>query len=72
MSTTPVETWAVDLKEVTLIYPGVGWEWALVLVAAVLWLGWHVWQCRHESHAYRLEMARNASPAALRRSTEPD
>ena len=43
MSTTPVDSWAVDLADVTLIYPWVGTEVLMVLVAVVLWIGWHVW-----------------------------
>ena len=30
MSTTPIETWAVDLADVTVIYPWVGSEVAMV------------------------------------------
>ncbi len=52
MSTTPIDTWAVDLADVTFIYPWVGSEVAMTVLAIVLWLVWHVWQGRHESNVY--------------------
>ena len=55
MSTTPIETWAVDLADVTLIYPWVGSEVIMAVVAIVLWLGWHVWQLKHENATYEEE-----------------
>ena len=72
MSTTPVESWAVDLKDVSLIYPWVGSEWLMVLVAVVLWIAWHFWQGWTEGTDYRRQMARHASPATLRKATDPD
>ena len=38
MSTTPVETWAVDLADVTFIYPFVGWEVTMTVIGVVLWI----------------------------------
>ncbi len=55
MSTTPVDTWAVDLANVTFIYPGVGTEVIMTVFAVVLWLGWHVWQVKHENKTYEEE-----------------
>jgi hypothetical protein len=52
MSTTPIETWAVDLKDVTVIYPWVGSEFAMAVIGIVLWLAWHVWQLKHENATY--------------------
>ncbi len=56
MSTTPIETWAVDLADVTLIYPGVGTEFAMTVIAVVLWIGWHIWQVKHENETYADEI----------------
>ena len=61
MSTTPVDSWAVDLADVTLIYPWVGTEVLMVLVAVVLWIGWHVWQCKLESNTYKEDCAATRS-----------
>ena len=56
MSTTPIESWAVDLADVTLIYPGLGTEVAMTVFAVVLWLGWHVWQLKFENQQYEQEI----------------
>ena len=56
MSTTPIDTWAVDLADVTTIYPFVGFEAAMAAFAIVLWIGWHVWQVKHESETYANEI----------------
>ena len=70
MSSTPIETWAVDLADVTKIYPWVGAEGIMTLVAIVLWIGWHIWQCRFENRTYEEEIEKYASPENLRRSIE--
>ncbi len=56
MSTTPIDSWAVDLANVTFIYPGVGTEVAMTVIAVVLWLGWHVWQVKFENQTYEQEI----------------
>lgn len=61
MSTTPIDTWAVDLANVTFIYPWVGSEKIMVLVAIVLWLLWHVWQIRFEKEEFDNEIKRYGS-----------
>ena len=48
MSTNGMTSWAVDLKDVGAIYPFQGSETVLVIIGLVLWIGWHVWQIRHE------------------------
>jgi len=48
MSTTMVESWAVDLESIGPIYPFVGSEGLMVLLAFAAWIGWHVWQIRDE------------------------
>lgn len=60
--TATVETWAVDLAEVGAVYPMVGTEGILVAILVVFWLGWHVWQARHENEEYQKEMDRLKDP----------
>lgn len=48
MSTTMVETWVQELAQIGPIYPFVGHEGLMVLLLVVCWLGWHIWQLRHE------------------------
>ena len=70
MSTTPVDTWAVDLADVTFIYPGVGSEVAMTVFAVILWLGWHVWQVKHENQTYEEEAAKYATEEHLKKGVE--
>ena len=43
----------LSAKEVAgAIYPGVGTEGLLVLLALVIWIGWHVIAARQESEKY--------------------
>ena len=72
MSTTPIETWAVDLADVTVIYPWVGSEVAMAVFAIVLWLGWHVWQVKFENQTYEDELAKYGSGEHLKQGTEED
>ena len=69
MSTTPVDTWAVDLAEVTQIYPGVGWEVPMTVVAVVLWIVWHIWQVRFENNTYKEDIEKHATSENLRKAT---
>ena len=69
MSTTPLDSWAVDLADVTFIYPFVGAEGIMVLGAIVLWILWHIWQCRFESNTYREDIEKHATSENLRKAT---
>ena len=70
MSTTPMETFAVDLATLGPVYPFVGTEKLLVLVALVVWVGFHIWQMRFEERTYQAELRRLNSPERLRRALE--
>ena len=69
MSTTPVDTWAVDLVDVTLIYPFVGAEVLMTIVGFALWIGWHIWQCKFESNTYKEDIEKHATSENLRKAT---
>ena len=43
MSTTGIENWALDLKDVAQIYPFQGSEGFLFIIGLVTWIGWHIW-----------------------------
>jgi len=47
--TTEVDGSAVGTQVQGAIYPGVGSEGILVLIAFVIWIGWHVISARQES-----------------------
>jgi hypothetical protein len=56
MSTNGLSSWAVDLKDVGAIYPFQGTETIMVIVAVVLWIGWHIWQIGAENAEMREKM----------------
>lgn len=70
MSTTPIDTWAVDLADVTLVYPWVGSEVAMVWIAVILWLGWHVWQFKHENADYRDKLAKYGDNETIKKALD--
>jgi hypothetical protein len=70
MSTTPMETFAVDLATLGPIYPFIGTEKVLVLVLLVVWIGFHIWQLRFEDRTYQAELHKLSSPERLRRALE--
>mgnify|MGYP000510062057 CR=1 FL=1 len=57
MSTIGYSDWAVDLADVSAIYPFQGWEGTMTVIGVVFWLGWHIFQVRRESA--HLEKAKN-------------
>lgn len=42
-------TWAVNLADVGAVYPWVGLELIMVLVAIAAWILWHIVQIRQEN-----------------------
>ncbi len=72
MSTTPIDTWAVDLADVTAIYPGVGSEAIMAVVAIVLWLAWHVWQVKNENATYEEEKRKYGTPEQIDKAISGD
>lgn len=69
MSTTPIESWAVDLADVTFINPGVDYYGIMAGAAIVAWLAWHVWQCRFENATYKEDIEKHATSENLRKAT---
>ena len=45
---TGISDW-INLSEIGAIYPFVGAEWLLVLLAVVFWIWWHVQGIRQEN-----------------------
>ncbi len=68
MSTTMVESWAVDLANVGPIYPMVGTEGILVIIGVAFWIIWHIWQMKHENSTYNEEQQKLKDPATLGRA----
>jgi len=66
MSTNGITSWAVDLKDVGAIYPFQGSETVLVILGLAFWIGWHIWQIRHETAELQDEKLRGTPDRATR------
>lgn len=67
MKTGSIDNWAGNIGDIGPIYPFVGWETALFVLALVLWIVWHVVQARGESQRYKEEIERFGKPDTLRK-----
>ncbi len=68
MSTTPVDSWAVDLNTIGPVYPFAGIEAILVIAAVIFWVGWHVIQLKSESKTYEEDLRLLEDPEAMERA----
>jgi hypothetical protein len=62
--------WAVDLANVAAVYPWQGSEMLMVVVAIVVWIGWHIVQIRQEDAEYRDDIARFGSTDSIKRALD--
>jgi hypothetical protein len=69
MSTTGLTSWAVDLKNVGAIYPFQGTETLLVIIGLAFWIGFHIWQIRHENAELEAEK-RKANAESLKKAID--
>ncbi|MEE9335728.1 MAG: hypothetical protein V3U65_16680 [Granulosicoccaceae bacterium] len=72
MSTTGIDSWAVDLADVGPIYPFQGTEMILVGVGVVAWLVWHLIQMKAEQNQLREETHKYGSAENIKRSLDND
>ena len=49
MTTGNFTDWNGNMFDIGPIYPFVGWEVPMVIVAVVFWIGWHILQFRMEN-----------------------
>ena len=72
MSTTGIESWAVDMKDIGAIYPFQGTEGLFLIIGVVLWLGWHFLQIRSEKADYDEIVSRHGDDASVNEALEGD
>ena len=68
MNTGNITDWNGNILDIGPIYPFVGWETLMVIIAVVFWLGWHYLQIRmenrlHEDEAHKLREGDNLQKA---------
>ncbi len=66
MTTGSFQNWAGNIADIGAIYPFVGSEVLMWIIAIVLWIAWHVVQAKRENDTYRDEIARFGKPETLR------
>lgn len=63
-------TWAVDLKDVGAVYPLLGWETIMVLIAIALWILWHILQIRQENADFADDINRYGSKESIKKALD--
>ena len=72
MSTTGIESWAVDLKDVGAIYPFQGSELLMVIVAVALWIVWHLWCVRWETSQHEEKIRKFGNQESMSKALDAD
>lgn len=70
MTTPTVTSWTGTVTDIGPLYPFVGTEFLLVLVAFVVWLLWHVLQLRTESQEYQNDAQELRTKGVLKHALE--
>ncbi len=68
MSTTGIDTWAVDLANIGPLYPFQGYEVVLFIVGLVIWIGFHIWQFSFEKKTYDEDLQNLNTPEKLEKA----
>jgi hypothetical protein len=58
MSTTGIDSWAVDLADIGPVYPFQGSEFVMAIIGIVLWIAWHIWQIKFENKTFDEDAAK--------------
>lgn len=65
MTTGNFEKFAGTITDIGPLYPFVGSEMVLVIIALVFWLGWHFSELRIEKREYETEVEKLSDPGAV-------
>jgi hypothetical protein len=63
-------TWAVDLKDIGAVYPLLGWEVIMVVVAVALWILWHIVQIRQENRKLAEDIRQYGSKESIKKALD--
>ncbi|MCP4329599.1 MAG: hypothetical protein GY791_14320 [Alphaproteobacteria bacterium] len=70
MSTTGIDTWAVDLATIGPLYPFQGTEFFWVILGVVLWLAWHIWQIPFENREFEAEIEKYGDTETVQKAID--
>jgi len=63
-------TWAVDLANIGPVYPWLGSELIMVIVAIVAWILWHILQIRQEENEYAEDIKEYGSKEGIKKALD--
>lgn len=52
MNTAPFSDWSGNMFDLGPLYPFVGLEGTMVILAVIFWIGWHILQVRAENRTH--------------------
>jgi hypothetical protein len=55
MNTGNIANWDGNMMDIGPIYPFVGWEGVMVIIAVIFWIGWHYLQIQMENRMLESE-----------------
>lgn len=67
-----IDTWAVDLGDITFLYPWVGSEVIMAIAAIVAWIAWHFWQIGFEKQEFQNEIDKYGTPQNIDKAIDDD
>jgi hypothetical protein len=72
MSTANFTNWDGNLLDIGPIYPFVGTEGVMVIIAVIFWIAWHILQIRAENRQLEEEAANLRKPGNLQKAVEAE
>jgi hypothetical protein len=70
MDTGNFSDWSGNMFDLGPLYPFVGWEKTMVILAFIFWIGWHVVQMRRENRQHDAEAKQLREGDKLRRAIQ--
>jgi hypothetical protein len=72
MTTGNFSDWSGNMLDLGPLYPFVGWEGFMVLLAVIFWIGWHVLQIRSENRLHDEQARMLRQGGNLKRAVEAE
>jgi hypothetical protein len=72
MTTGNFTDWSGNMLDIGPLYPFVGWEGFMVLLAVIFWVGWHILQIRAENAQLEHEAALLRQGGNLKKAVETE